>query len=382
MKHLQAIRSLCVLFFLGMSLTLVAQLTTPPSGGNQKSEVSQWIGLVKVSILYNSPDVTGNNGQSREGKIWGQLVPYGLNNFGFGSSTAAPWRAGANENTVFTVSHDVMVEGKPLKAGTYGLHMITREKGQKWTIIFSYNSGAWGSYFYDEKEDALRVEVSPEENAFTEWLTFEFDQRGQQEARATLQWENLKVPFTISVPNLNDLYLTQMRSELQTTPGFNWQSWVSAVNFCLQNNINLEEALTWSESAISAPFIGQENFTTLQTKSNVLAALGREDEAEKVMNQAIAHRSAGPLQIHQYGRQLLAAGKHEKALAVFETNAERNPDAWFIDLGLARAYSAQGNLKKALKHAKKAQEKVPANDTVNAGSVAGMVDKLAKGEAI
>lgn len=66
-----------------------------------------------------------------------------------------PWRAGSNENTVFDVSHPVLVQGKPLPAGRYGLHMLAGPT--EWTLIFSKNSTSWGSFSYDEKEDQLRV---------------------------------------------------------------------------------------------------------------------------------------------------------------------------------------------------------------------------------
>src|SRR5688572_5521639 len=123
----------------------------------------------------------------------------------FGTCSQCPWRAGANENTVFTVSHDVMVEGKPLPAGKYGLHMIADPN--EWTVIFSNNSTSWGSYYYDEKEDALRVKVKPAKNEYHEWLTYEFTDRGKEKTTVALMWEDLKVPFTISVPNMTDLYL-------------------------------------------------------------------------------------------------------------------------------------------------------------------------------
>ena len=98
-------------------------ISTPPSGDNQKSSVTQHIGLVEVTIDYSSPDVHAPNGEDRRGKIWGTLVPMGAPDDPFGTCTECPWRAGANENTVFTVSHDVKVEGQPLPAGSYGLFM-------------------------------------------------------------------------------------------------------------------------------------------------------------------------------------------------------------------------------------------------------------------
>ena len=127
------IAALVVAACVALPLAAAAQLVTlPPDGDNQKASVSQWIGLVEVTITYNSPDVTGPDGSDRTGKIWGQLVPYGMANLGFGTCGGeCPWRAGANENTVFRVSHDVKVEGLPLPAGSYGFHIIPGP--EEWT---------------------------------------------------------------------------------------------------------------------------------------------------------------------------------------------------------------------------------------------------------
>lgn len=145
-------------FTLLLSMMKAQTISSPPSGDNQKSVVIQHIGgIAKVTVQYSSPDVTSPSGEDRSGKIWGQLVPYGLTDLGFGNGNPAPWRAGSNENTVITFSHDVKIEGQALKAGAYGLHLIAQETGP-WTWIFSHNTTQWGSYFYDENEDALRVE--------------------------------------------------------------------------------------------------------------------------------------------------------------------------------------------------------------------------------
>src|SRR2546421_4705013 len=122
-------------------------LTLPPSGKNQKASVIQYVGPVRVAIDYSSPAVHGPDGKDRRGQIWGKLVPYGLTNLGFGNGKPGPWRAGANENTVFAVSHEVNIEGKPLPAGRYGLHMIAGpEEG---TLIFSKDALAWGGFIVD-----------------------------------------------------------------------------------------------------------------------------------------------------------------------------------------------------------------------------------------
>src|SRR5271170_2319632 len=159
----------------GAALAQIPGLTLPPSGNNQKAVVTQFIGPVEISIAYSSPAVHGPDGKDRRGQIWGKLVPYGMSNLGFGNGKPAPWRAGANENTVFAVSNDVEIEGKALPAGRYGLHMIPGP--DEWTLIFSKNSSAWGSFFYEEADDALRVTVKPHKHEYREWLTYEFASR-------------------------------------------------------------------------------------------------------------------------------------------------------------------------------------------------------------
>ena len=134
------------------------------------------LALPKLTFTYSSPNIHAPDGTDRTGHIWGELVPYGVNNLGFGTASAAPWRAGANENTVVYFSEDVKINGKDLKAGTYGLHLIV-EKDNPWTWVFSKNHTSWGSYFYDQKEDALRVEANAMDAPFVEYLTYGFDER-------------------------------------------------------------------------------------------------------------------------------------------------------------------------------------------------------------
>lgn len=366
---------------LAFSITcLNAQITTPPSGGNQKSIVTQYIGAIAyVSVVYNSPDVTAPNGQDRKGKIWGQLVPYGMTPNNFGSAKEIPWRAGSNENTVIEFSHDVMVQGKALKAGTYGFHIIPQESGP-WTLIFSKATTAWGSYFYDAADDALRVETTPAENDYTEWLTYEFIDRQPESAVLALKWENLKIPFKIELSDAKAMYVDKMRSDLKGSTGFQYQAWVSAVNYCVANDVNLEEALVWAENAISSPFVGQEDFTTLSTKASVLSKLNRMGEAIETMDKAVKHPSASVLQIHGFGRQLVSLGQKKKALEIFKYNAERFGDVWPIHVGLARGYSAVGDYDKALEHAKLAHGQAP--DQLNKDSLAQMMEKLKKKEDV
>lgn len=358
------------------SFAMAQTLTVPPSGENQKSSITQHLGLAKVNINYSSPNVHAPDGTDRTGHIWGELVPYGVTNLGFGTATAAPWRAGANENTTIYFSHDVKINGKDLKAGKYGLHLIV-EKDKPWTWIFSSNSSSWGSYFYDQKEDALRVEASPEDASFVEYLTYGFNDRERASTTAFLHWENKKIGFKIEIPNMNELYVATMRDELRGATGFDYQNWMAAANFCVQNKINLEEALTWAEAAISSPFVGVENFNSLQTKANVLYALNKNTEANAVMDVAIKHPTANVSAVHQYGRSLLAKGENQKALEVFKYNQKQHPEDTFTpNVGLARGYTAIGDKKNAIKYWELAIKNLPENQKGNLAYYESELKKL------
>lgn len=376
MKRLLSIMALMTIG----SWAMAQALSGPPSGNNQKASVTQWIGPVSVTITYNSPDVHGANGEDRKGHIWGELVPYGFTDQGYGSSKAAPWRAGANENTTITFSHDVKIGGKNLKAGTYGLFLDVEKEGN-WNWIFSNNSASWGSYFYSEKEDALRSGATAIDATYTEWLTYGFEERLPNSTVAFLQWENKKVPFKIEVPNVNDIYVASIRNELRNYSGFDIQNWTAAAQFCAQNKINLEEALTWADYAISAPFSGQENFNTLSTKATVLTAMGRDAEASTVMDKAIKLPDASVQSIHQYGRSLLNAGQSKKALEIFQYNFKTHPEEKFTTyVGLARGYTAVGDKKNAIKNWEIAIKNIPTNQIVNLPAYQTEVKKLQEGK--
>lgn len=371
--------SACLALFALAAPAVSQSLTLPPSGENQHSEVSQQIGLVTVRISYNSPNVHAPDGTDRKGKIWGELVPYGMTNLGFGScGDQCPWRGGSNQNTTFTVSHDVVVQGKPLAAGTYGLHFIPAK--DEWTIIFSNNSTAWGSYFYSAKEDALRVTAKPVESAYREFLTYEFVDRGQAKATVQLEWENLALPWTIDVPNADQLYVDNIRRELQNSQGFTWQNWDAAANFALDRKINLAEALTWSETSVTGAFGGQENFTTLSTLSALQAANGKSDEAAKTFDRAMNHPTASAQDLHTLGRALLARKDTALGIRVLETNGKRFPGVWPTGVSLGRASAAAGKKDEAVKHFRAAMKYAP--DEAAKKNLENLIAKVEKGEAI
>ncbi len=365
-KLLLAITTLLFSFF-----SFSQSLFTMPDGGNKKASVSERIGITDVTIHYDRPAVKGI-----EGKIWGELVPKGFTDQGFGTSKAAPWRAGANENTTFHFSTDVMVEGQPLRAGTYGFFVAMGDGDA--TLIFSNNYKSWGSFFYDPKEDALRVNVKTIAlYESVERLKYEFMDEKENSAMVSLLWEKLKIPFTIDVDYVKT-QLESFRNELRNEKGFRWEAWLEAVGFCIQRNTNLEEALQWSDYAISGPFIGQKNFRTLSAKASVLNKLGRGTEADALLKEAMP--LATMQELHNYGRQLLREKKPVLALEAFKLNAQKNPNVFTTNMGLMRGYSANGDFKNALKNANAALPLV--TDKANKDALEGFIKMLKEGKDI
>ncbi len=350
---------------------LKAQLTTTPNGGNKKATVAERIGLTDVTIHYDRPGVKG-----REGKIWGALVPFGFTDLGFGTSKAAPWRAGANENTTIEFSNDVKIEGKPLPAGKYGFFIAVGKEES--IIIFSKNNAAWGSFFYDDKEDALRVTVKQKiMDQPVEWLRYEFMNQTNNSATIALLWEKWMFPFTVET-DLNKDQLSVFRNELKSDKGFDWKPWMMAANWCAEHNTNLEEGLQWADYAIKGQFIGEKNFSTLSTKAKLLSITGKSAEADALMKEAIPLASMTDL--HEYARQLQAAKKTTEAAAMFKANYKKFPNQFTTNMGMTRALSSEGNFKEALKYANAALPQAP--DPANKTNAEGMIEKLKAGKDV
>ena len=349
---------------------MLAQLTTLASGGNKKASVSERIGLTDVTVQYDRPGVKG-----REGQIWGKLIPVGYTDQGFGSSKAAPWRAGANENTTVEFSTDVKIEGQTLPAGKYGF-FIAYDPAEC-TLIFSKNNSSWGSFYYDPKEDALRVKVKPvAADKSVEWLKYEFMNQTENTATIALEWEKLVIPFKVEVDYVNE-QIASYRRQLRNRTGFNWEPWDQAAQFCLQRNVNLNEALLWSDSASGPSFGGANSFQALSTKAQILAKLDRGAEADAIMKKALPLASV--TEIHQYGRSLLAQKKPKEAFAIFKMNYDKNPGVFTTNVGMVRAYSAIGDYKKALELAQKA---LPQSDAVNKPNLERMIKLLQEGKDV
>ena len=366
-------RAVIIAAFIQLTFTGLAhaQLTSLPDAGNRRATVNEGIGITDVTIHYNRPHVKG-----REGHIWGELIPPGYVDQGFGTSKAAPWRAGANENTWIEFSTDVMIEGQPLPAGKYGFFVAY--DSNECTLIFSKNYTSWGSFFYKPEEDALRVKVKPiPADKSVEWLKYEFTDQTPASATVALQWEKLVIPFKISVDVVNT-QLASFRKELRSDKGFTWESWDQAAQFCVQHKTNLDEALLWTDQAVNPDFGGSMTFQAWGTKAAVLDSLGRNTEAEAAMKKALPYGSVNDL--YFYARGLTRIKKGKEAFDVFKMNYDKHPDEFLTNAGMARGYSAIGDYKKALPYAQKARTQ--ATGTFNISVTDKMIKDLQDGKDV
>ncbi len=326
-----------------VAVLFLAALATLPALGqqiqglperSQGQTITQTVGVSTVTIDYHRPNVGGR-------EVWGSLVPYD-----------AVWRAGANENTTISFSDPVMIEGQDLAAGTYGLHMLPGEK--EWQVIFSTNSTSWGSFSYDEAEDALRVTVRPQKAVFQEVMQYRFDHLTADGGVIVLHWEELEVPFEFEIDTPTHA-LAKIRRDLRSLPGFSWQGWQSAANYCLQNNIDHEDCMAWADRGLGM----EENFGTLQVKAGLLQRAGQAEEALEITNKLIDF--ANEAQTNMLGYQFMGRGDVDKALEIFAKNTRDHPESWNVWDSLGEGQANKGLVKDAIANYSQALELAPDN---------------------
>ena len=240
---------------------LAQQLRLPrPS---QKSVLTQTVGLTDVTITYSRPGVKGR-------KIFGGLVPYGQ-----------VWRTGANEATTIAFTDDVAINGQPLPKGTYSLHTIPGES--EWTVIFNKKADQWGSYNYDAKEDALRVNVKPR-NAIEkhEWMTFDVPELSTDAATFVIDWDNVEVPFTVNTHTTQKV-MADAAAALAAAKPDDFSTPLSAATFAFNNGMTAE-ATKWLDASLAA----KQTMSNLWLKARMEAAAGNKAQAVATGEKALS----------------------------------------------------------------------------------------------
>lgn len=346
-----------------------AQMDLPASGNNPRATVTEEVGITSINIKYSRPDVN-----KREGKIWGSgnLVTYGFSSANLVTNqNNMPWRSGANENTVITFEHDVKVEGKDLKAGSYGFFVAVWPDSA--ILIFSKQTGSWGSFYYSEKDDALRVTVKPVAlDKSVENLKYEFIEHKEKYCVIALQWEKVSIPFKVDV-DVDKIVIAKLREEVTSQKGFNAFNMLAAANYCLNKNINLEEALSWAQRAAQT-----KSFATLNVLGTAYTKNNRLQQADSTMNEALVFANAN--QYLGYGRSLITAKRMDRALEIFNASQKKHGDVYAVNAGFMSYHSAKADYNKALDYANKALAQAPneASKTAMNGNIA----KLKEGKDV
>jgi hypothetical protein len=317
---------------------------------SQQASITQRVGLTDLTVTFHRPAV-------RKRPIWGTVVPFG-----------EVWRAGANENTVLTLSSPATIGGQQVPAGAYGVHMIPA-KGD-WTIILSKESTAWGSFFYDQKNDAARFTVTPRPAEHQEHLGYSFEDPTETGVSLVMRWEKLAVPIAIAV-DTSAVVLESLRRELHGLPGFFWQSLARAANWAAQHNASLDEADAWADRAVSL----NRNFTTLRAKALVAEKRGDAAAGASLRQEALTLANEADMNAHGY--ELLQSGKVDEAIEVFRNNTKKYPESWNVYDSLGEALALKGDKAGAKMQYEKALSMV--RDAVNRKRIEGILTGLNSG---
>jgi len=210
---------------------IIAQLEIPAS--SPKSTVFQTVGLTEISVEFSRPSVKNRN-------IFGSLVPYDK-----------IWRTGADESTKISFSDDVLINSATIKAGTYSLYTIPNKN--YWDIIFYAETDVWGvPRNWDENKVVLKTRVDSynlPDSIKAETLQISFDYLSNDAAVMAILWDNIYVPFRITVPTTKNVML-KISEVLNNNPTFS--DYYKAAVFMNDQKIDAKKALEYMELAMDS----------------------------------------------------------------------------------------------------------------------------------
>lgn len=324
-----------ILSLLLVSFLLEARQPLTYTRPSQLAKVFQRIGTTDLEIIYHAPLAKGR-------QIFGGIVPYNDKMH----DKPHPWRAGANENTVIRFNHDVQINGRPLKAGTYGVHIFVSEN--TWQVTFSSDYQSWGSFSYTAEKDALRVPVQPYEAAHQDWLSYRFIEPEAHAVTVELHWADKQIEFEIST-NVHANIIADVASMEKK----NW----SAVLEAAKSTLSLDpDATDQAMKMVDESIALTAALNNRLMKADLLEESGKIREAKKLRKTAIDEASANEL--FSLAMDYNNKGEDEEAMRILELNEDRNPEHWMVYLGYANFYRTHEDIR-ALEHHKKAIELAP-----------------------
>ncbi|HEY9185165.1 MAG TPA: DUF2911 domain-containing protein [Salegentibacter sp.] len=218
------------------------------------TKIEQKVGLTDVTLEYSRPGM-------RDREIFGNLVPYG-----------EVWRTGANENTKITFSDDITIQGNELKAGTYAIYTIPKEK--QWEVIFYSDASNWGNPVeWDEEKVALKATAEVMELPFEmETFTILIDDLHYNSAALNFWWDTTVASLTFNVPT--EAKAMASIEKVMNGPGAG--DYFAAASYYHDINKDLEQAYEWINKSVE---MGNNAYWVLRRKSLIEADLGKKEKA-------------------------------------------------------------------------------------------------------
>lgn len=317
------------------------------------STVEQKVGLTDVSIEYSRPSVKGRT-------IFGELVPFG-----------AYWRTGANAVSTIEFSKAVAIAGTEVPAGKYSF--FSKPGQNSWEMYLYKDLTFFPNQDPDPEQIAVKTTVTPKKSSdLRETFSVSLENIRPASADLHISWEYTSVSLPISFGTAKEV----QASIESTLAGPSTQDYTAAINYTINSNGDLTQALKWADMAVAK----EANFQSVMAKLNVLNAMEKAGDAKNYALEIADSPKLNAIDLHQIARTFMGWGDKETAYSIFSTNAKRHPDTWPVNVGLARMYSAQGKYKKAIQHAEKALNNSP--NEPNTQALKAAIERLKKGEDI
>ena len=244
-----------------------SQINTPRF--SPATEIKQMVGLTEIAVKYSRPSMRGRD-------IFGNLVPYGK-----------IWRTGADSSTKISFSTDVMIDGKPIKSGTYSVFSIPSKNN--WVLMLYSDVDLWGVP-RDWSDDKIVFSSTYQINKINqpvESFSISFDDLSNNDVNMSLSWEYISIDVRINVPtrsmvekNINDVLSNNPKAS----------DYYAAAVFYRQENIKLDLALSWMNKAIE--MFENPRFYHYRQQSLLMAANNKFSDAinaaKKSLDDAVA----------------------------------------------------------------------------------------------
>lgn len=171
---------------IGLLVGLVIGAAAAPASAqgypfSQRGGVTQSVAHTKIEVEYGRPVARGR-------ELFGKLVPWD-----------SVWHPGADSATRIAFSRTVLLEGQEVKAGEYSLWLIPRD-GRPWTIILSRAAHVFHKPYPGVRQDAHRIDITPEKGAHMESLAIYFPSVLRADAVLRLHWGETIVPIRVVAP--------------------------------------------------------------------------------------------------------------------------------------------------------------------------------------